>query len=761
MIFQFIQKICRIASYSLFILLLLPFSAGAVSCGSVDGSGPNTIDVTVTSDCINLVTTNIRTLTVNSGVTVKDDAIGGTEAITNEPGRLQIFNNLGTIASEVGGSGSAIWNKLSATIGTFNNTSSISTVGGTGLYNDGVVEVFSNAGNITGTSVVGSGENGEGITNTGTINSLINLESGTITVGDLGTGIWNKSTGLITELKNQGQMISSNGYSVYNEGVITTLTNTGRLYDTLPGYMIYNTGTISTLLNSGEITTGADGAGIFNVGGTITSLTNSGAITVGERGSGIQTSYGGVIDTIVNTGTITAGSNGFAVLVDNGSAITNLINSGTMSSGVGGAGIKNDVATISTLSNSQGAGNASGPLTYTGALPTNYKVIISSASKYGQLQATSISGSTSFGISTLSANVLKGTYSSVLSGITSGQITALSGSYNGSVWTLISSNDNSWNLIYGLSTADTQQSLVNTVSSLQSTYTLQNSVLSNSFSYDCALFDKNNVCISAGGRNTAVSAAHGLNNTSGLLIAAYRPHKHYRVGAYVDQNLSVNNAGSTVNLGNNTPLIGVFGAWNERLDGRGTEVKVSATYGQKSTTVNRAVVGTSEAGTGGSQLNSQGAQVTTKYGFGVAENVIVSPYAGIRYTQNNMGGYTESTSSAVTAPLTYSALNTNATTALAGVGASYRFIPQATAFASAGVETDTNTANGSYSATGVTGLTPINFNPNPVKTRPTAMVGATYDIERNQRLGLTGIYRQEPYQAVSSTTVMATYTVGL
>jgi hypothetical protein len=236
---------------------------------------------------------------------------------------------------------------------------------------------------------------------------------------------------------------------------------------------------------------------------------------------------------------------------------------------------------------------------------------------------------------------------------------------------------------------------------------------------------------------------------------------NYRVGAYFDQNLSVNNAGSTVNLGNNTPLIGLFGAWNERLDGTGTEVKVSAAYGQKNTTVTRSVVGTSEAGTGSSQLNSQGAQAVAKYGFGVAQNVIVSPYAGIRYTQNNMGGYTEATSATVTAPLTYSALNTNATTALAGVGASYRFIPQAAAFVSAGVETDTNTANGSYSATGVTGLTPVNFNANPVKTRPIAMVGVTYDIEKNQRIGVTGIYRQEPYQAVSTTTVMATYTVGL
>ena len=318
--------------------------------------------------------------------------------------------------------------------------------------------------------------------------------------------------------------------------------------------------------------------------------------------------------------------------------------------------------------------------------------------------------------------------------------------------------------IYQFTTANTQASLQNTAQALQGTYTLQNSVLANSFSYDCNEFGENDVCISAGGRNTAVSAANGLNNTSALLIAAYRAMPNVRVGAYADQNLSMNQAGNTVNLGNNTPLIGLFGAWNEHTDGTGTEVKVAAAYGQKNASVTRQVVGTgataSEAGNGSAPINSQGAQITAKYGFGVAENVIVSPYIGMRYTQNNMNGYTEGASATVTAPLTYSALNTNATTVLAGVGASYRFIPQAGIFASAGVETDTNTANCTYSATGVAGLTPINFNANPVKTRPTAMLGAYYDIEAHQRLGITGIYRQEAYQAVQTTTVMATYTVG-
>jgi len=426
------------------------------------------------------------------------------------------------------------------------------------------------------------------------------------------------------------------------------------------------------------------------------------------------------------------------------------------------------------LINSQG-GTSTSALTYNGILPTNYNIIINSPTSYGQLVVTGAGvSSTTFGIYT-GSTVRNGTYFSVLTGITSSNLTRTTGTFGSATWLLSNSSGSIWDLIIsgyispvtGPSIANTNQSLVNTASALQGTYTLQNSVLANSFSYDCTVFGANDICVSAGGRNTTVQAANGLNNTSALLIAAYRPHPNYRIGAYADQNLSVSNPGGTVNLGNNTPLIGLFAAWNERLDGTGTEVKVSAAYGQKNTTITRSVVGSgagaSEAGSGSSTLNSQGTQLTAKYGFGVIEDLIVSPYVGVRYTQNNMAGYTEGTSSTVTAPLTYSALNTNATTALAGVGASYRVIPTVTTFASAGVETDTNTANGTYSATNssIGTLTPVNFNANPVKTRPTATIGAYYDIEKNQRIGITGIYRQEAYQAVSTTTVLATYTVGL
>ncbi len=558
-----------------------------------------------------------------------------------------------------------------------------------------------------------------------------------------------------------------------NSGV--TLTTTGTA--------VTISGSGSTATNSGTITVNTTGFGINATGSSVQSITNLGSIY--NNGTQASISNANILETFSNSGTISStGGNG---VINNGS-LANLINSGSISGGnqlnsagvynnnnrtistitntgsiVGQSGIRN-FGTITVLNNAQGGNSSTATttaLTYGRNLPTNYNIIVQGLTHYGQLAVTSPSGSSTFGIYSTSV-LAKGTYSSVLSGISASNLTgATQGNYNGFTWVLNNSSGSIWDLVVtGASTMDTQTSLINTASVLQGTFTLQNSVMVNSFTYDCPVFDKNGVCVSAGGRNTTVQA-QGINNTSGLLIASYRFDKNNsRIGAYTDQNLSVSGPG-TVQLGNNTPLLGLFSVWSERPDGVGAEVKVSVAYGQKSATVTRQVVGTSEAGIGGSNLTSQGAQVIAKYGFGAIEDVVVSPYAGIRYTQNNLGGYTEATSSSVTAPLTYGQLNINATTALAGAEAKYRGIPQTTLFASAGVEADTNTANGSYSATGVAGLTPVNFNPNPVKTRPTASIGAYYDIEKNQRLGVTGIYRQEPFQAVSTTTVMATYTVGL
>ena len=547
-----------------------------------------------------------------------------------------------------------------------------------------------------------------------------------VTVSSVG-GVAAVNAGAINSLVNAGVIRGNGGDGFQNNANLTTLNNSGTIRSFGFGgrFGIENNSTISNIYNSGRIS--GNNTGLKN-NGTISSLINASGGSIGGGGTGLTND--GNIGTLTNIGRI-----------NQTIAVNDIVNNGV----------------IRTLNNF----NSGVVLVYFGQLPENYNIVINSPSSYGRLSNVGgITGSTSFGIYSGSI-VSKGTYLSVLSGVTRANLNNTTGTYNGFRFSLINSAGNIWDLIIsGSSSIDTQQSLVNTASVLQGTYTLQNAVMVNGFTYDCPLFDKHGVCVSTGGRNTTVQA-QGINNTSGLLIASYRLDKNNsRIGAWVDQNLSVSSP-SPVRLSNSTPMIGLFGVWSQRPDGVGAEVKVSAAYGQKDTTITRQIVGTSEAGSGSSQLISQGAQVTAKYGFAVVSDVVVSPYAGVRYTQNNMGGYTEATTSAVTAPLTYSALNTNTTTALAGAEARYRGIPKTTLFASAGVETDMNTNNGSYSATGVDGLVPINFNPNPVKTRPTATVGGYYDIMKNQRIGVTGIYRQEAYQAVSTTTVIATYTIGL
>ncbi|MBT8615614.1 hypothetical protein G6652_09665, partial [Polynucleobacter paneuropaeus] len=309
-----------------------------------------------------------------------------------------------------------------------------------------------------------------------------------------------------------------------------------------------------------------DNTAIFSNGGTITTIFNAGTIsaTVGSGNTGLIDAYGifnngGTLNQIINTGSIAATiESNPGAFIDEPQGILNH-------------------GTIRNLSNGQGGNGSTATqtaLTYTGTLPLAYSIIIYSPTQYGQLISRAPSGAMSFGIFsggtygdvTVSASTISnGKYTSVLSGIASTNLTgATSGKYNGLNWYLseVSIINGVWDLQVGPSTAETQQSLVNTASALQGTYTLQNSVLANSFSYDCTVFGANNVCVSAGGRNTGVSVSNGLNNTSALIIAAYRPHPKYRIGAYADQNLSVSNPGGTVNLGNNTPLIGLFGAWN-------------------------------------------------------------------------------------------------------------------------------------------------------------------------------------------------------
>lgn len=307
---------------------------------------------------------------------------------------------------------------------------------------------------------------------------------------------------------------------------------------------------------------------------------------------------------------------------------------------------------------------------------------------------------------------------------------------------------------------DTNSSLQQTASALQGQFGNQQNAVVAGLTYDCNLFGVNNICISAGGRNTVTSDPN-INTASALLIAAYRIKDGFRIGAYLDQNLSASSPNGITSMSNATPMGGLFGVWNEKSDGTGLEVKASLGYNNKGMTISRPVVGISEPGVGSSNLTSQGAAITAKYGLGLGNKAIVSPYLGMRYLTTKMGGYSEGASANVQYPLAFSSLSMNASTTLAGMGAAYKIDEQWSLIGSAGVELDTQTSVGSYSVSNYFGLssTPLNSTPNNV--RPTATLGAYYLVDKNARLGLTGMYRQDSFTGMSSTTGLVTYTIGL
>ena len=542
-------------------------------------------------------------------------------------------------------------------------------------------------------------------------------------------------------------------------------------------------------------TRGGNATGMYisatNASSAANALTNDGRIqTDGSGAAGIRLVSGStsssVVNTIVNSGTIvTNGSAAHGIQVSGVGAVT-IQNTGSITAnGANAFGIYS-AGNITSLTNSQGGSN---PLTYSGALPNNYNTKISSATNYGKLDASNgvVTGVMNFAI-TANSTVSPITYATVLSGI---KINNLGNSY-GTV--TISGTEYQWALVHRingsadqadlvLSTVvqptlvaleetlatqsllivpigpDTEIALNSVANTLQGLFAMQSAGVINGMGYDCSLFGANNVCVSAGGRFTNVSS-YPYNNSSALIIGAYRFSNNLRFGGYLDQNLSQSTPGGITQLNNGSPMVGVFGVWSQNLDGTGAEAKLSAGYANKGATITRPVVGVSEAGSGSTSLTSQGILGLLKYGFGLGNKTILSPYAGMRYMAGGMGGYGESQSNTVSSPLTYNAIDNYTTTVIAGVSGIHKLSEKNSLLASAGVEKDTNSNVGNLVTTG-NGYFNIAMNNNYRSTRPTASLGAFHDLSINERVGISAIYRQEAYQALTSTTVMATYTVGL
>lgn len=590
----------------------------------------------------------------------------------------------------------------------------------------------------------------------------------TVYITDLTANIVNN--GLIlgdnwwSAIENDG---GSYAHSITNNGTITALVDTIANYRTsndsdgtmgsIAGGITNNLGaTISgfhaIVNNSGDWSTQDSSyiSFINNAGSIIGFNSNQGAPSTDVFVGILNT---GLIDSITNTGSIYASRNT------------------DISFGI------NNIGTITTLNNLQGMGNVNGALTLTGNLPTTYNIIITDSIHYGRLSATSSNGTMTFGVSSLSGgvNAIGNDYQDIIAGVAPGTITGTNGLTAGQ-YTTGTSNGYTYNLIFdgtywdlnilsfallGPSTEDTQYSLHTLASNLRTGFTQQ--IMATNFAnmntYDCDLFDAKGLCISAGGQQTYVDQPSS-NFTSAVVTAGYRVSPTIRIGGFLNQNVN-NSTGASVDISNGTPLMGLFAVWNQNEDHLGYQVKIANAYQDQDVRTIRDIVGTSEAGRGNTEINTQSYVGELSYAFRANEDkTLVRPYAAVRYTRVKQDGYTEQTTSTVTVPLTYSALSDRSTTALVGVKLDHKLAEKVHLTGSLGIEQDLYHHVDDLKATGVSGLTSENFNDNIKRTRPVASIGATYTPAKNQRIAGTVFYQQLPFQSTGATTAYVNYTIG-
>jgi len=535
--------------------------------------------------------------------------------------------------------------------------------------------------------------------------------------------------------------------------------NASRTITSSTNYTIkYNNLVYGSILNNGTVNNSVSYAISLTDGARLTTLTNNGTISA--------TNFNGVyvnastITTLSNTGTISA--RGYAVNISVASDITTLINTGTLTTTYYAYYDIINQGTLTNFYNDQGYAT-SDPVKFYWILPTNYQIIINSTSDYGQVIFSTVSGTTNFGVHSTSTIDTSATYSSVIDGLTlaelnnttTGTVTLSGTSYT---WTLTDTDsDLAWDLNFatnGPSAADTQTSIQAIKGQLQGNLNslTAGANFANMNTYDCNFFDAKGGCFSFGNRYTDVQSP-SMQTNSFVATGGYKIDNHFRIAGFIDQNLNYNTA-HNIDVENKGPLVGLIGVWNQNANQLGWQVKVANAYQSKDASIKRSVTGTSEAGRGKTDIDSQSYVAELSYNYAATSSLLLRPYLALRYALVKQDGYTET---GVDNPLTYNSIRDRSKTALVGIKVKKQLTDKLVARGSVGVEHDLSHKTDNLKVSGVSGLTSESFTNNLDKTRPVASLGADYYIDQTQRLSANAFYQELPFASTKARTLYVNY----
>lgn len=308
--------------------------------------------------------------------------------------------------------------------------------------------------------------------------------------------------------------------------------------------------------------------------------------------------------------------------------------------------------------------------------------------------------------------------------------------------------------------ATTLTSIQNSGNLLAGTFAGQAATQFSGLNYSCNTFGANNLCLSVGGRNTkATNGSQGYSTGGGLIIGGYKLSKTLTLGGWLDEGFA--STGSNIQMSNGNPMFGAYGTYAPSGSNSGLQLTGAFSYGSNSATIAREQLMNMEAGSGSSNFTTAAAKA--ELGYGIASGVldmILTPYAGLRYYSATLNGYTESSQF----PITYASTTMNANTAIVGLKLNGRIFENWGAMLAAGGENDFSRSNLVYSGnSAIAGLSSFSVQPNYTtqNTRPFANAGIYFYPDKNSVFGLTTNYRQDFYRPINSLSTTLTYSVGL
>ena len=415
--------------------------------------------------------TNSGSITAASNASGASFGVWGYNAAVTNSGTVSAINTAGGEASGVYGSSTATVSNAA------NKTISASTQGSNAWGVRGLLTatVSSNGGAISANTNGAGAAYGVASDSFGDV--VVTSNAGTITATASGAGnaygLYGDNSATVTSTAGTLSATSGTGaaFGVYAAG-IAQVTNTGVLSAHSSGgdaWGVYGGSDLianlasqfpgsyradATLDNSLSVSASTSGTGnAYGLyGGTWAHLNNRAGATLSAVATGSGAAYAvksnDATTTINNSGVISATSGtGLSYGLYLGGGATTVTNSGSITAGTAGiyAG-----AAITTLRNYQG-GSGTSPtttaLTYSGVLPTNYYIYVTSATHYGQVKFTNTTGSMAVVVD--SGSLTLGTYQNVLQGVAASAFSGGSGSLGLMKWTLALSNPTSlaWDLV--------------------------------------------------------------------------------------------------------------------------------------------------------------------------------------------------------------------------------------------------------------------------------------------------------------------------